>query len=238
MSLVTFPGPIAYVDDLDHPRLSADDAHHLQRVLRVPAGKEIVLCDGNGSWQCFSYGRDLRPISARETEAGATYEVGVSVAMVKGERPEWMVQKLTEIGVDRITFLQCDRSVVTWPGDRAARNLERFRRIARSAGAQSRRARLPRIEGPVRFATVADAPGAVIALPGGGPVDLGVRNVLIGPEGGWTETERRMASQSIGLSPQILRSETAGVVAATLLVLLRSQVVVPAPIGDSNALGG
>ena len=66
-------------------------------------------------------------------------------APVKGDRPEWTVQKLTELGVDRIVPLRAARSVVRWDGERGAAAVERLRRVAREAAMQSRRCRLPEV---------------------------------------------------------------------------------------------
>ena len=75
-------------------------------------------------------------------------EPGLTVAFAptKGERPEWVVQKLTELGVDRIVPLISERSVVRWAGERGAGAVERLRRVAREAAAQSRRVWLPDVE--------------------------------------------------------------------------------------------
>lgn len=238
MTLATFRGPVVYVDDLDRPALSADDRHHLERVLRVRPGQEIALCDGNGSWQRFRFDRELRSGSDRNFDKAPEQDVSVSVAVVKGDRPDWMVQKLTEVGVDRLLLVATDHSVVTWPADRVSRNLDRFRRIAAAAAAQSHRSRLPQIEGVLGFEAAAVIGGSVLAEPGGGPLPEGTRNILVGPEGGWSEAERRHNLATIGLGDHILRTETAAVAAATLLVMVRSRLVVPAPPRERNALCG
>jgi 16S rRNA (uracil1498-N3)-methyltransferase len=149
-----------------------------------------------------------------------------------------MVQKLTEVGIDAITFISTERTVVSWGPSRLTKQLERFARITRSAGAQSKRAWLPSLTGPVPFVTACAGEATALAAADGGPLDPSVRNVLIGPEGGWTETERRRLPQSVCLGPQVLRAETAALVAATLLVLMRSRLVAPPHLPPRNALGG
>ncbi len=91
----------------------------------------------------------------------------VAFSPVKGDRPEWAVQKLTELGVDRIVPLVAARSVVRWTGDRGAAVVERWRRVAREAAMQSRRAWLPAVEEAVAFGRAAAWPGAALAVGGG-----------------------------------------------------------------------
>jgi 16S rRNA (uracil1498-N3)-methyltransferase len=146
-------------------------------------------------------------------------------APVKGDRPEWLVQKLTEIGVDRIVPLVAARSVVRWEGDRSASALDRLRRVAREASMQSRRPRIATVEVPVSFATAVGWPGACVTTPEGRPPSLSHPVVLIGPEGGWTDGELEAASTHTTLGQQVLRSETAGVVAASLLSALRTGLI-------------
>ena len=114
-----------------------------------------------------------------------TPEIGVAFALVKGDRPELVVQKLTELGVDVIVPFVAARSVVRWDGERASRHAARLEKVAREAAMQCRRPRLPTVE-PVRsFAEVAARPGAALATLGGQMVTQSTRLVLVGPEGGW-----------------------------------------------------
>ena len=84
----------------------------------------------------------------------------MAFAPVKGDRPEWAVQKLAELGVDRIVVMHSDRSVVRWSGDRAASHIGRFRTVARQAVMQSRQLWLPDVAGPEEFAAVAGVGGS------------------------------------------------------------------------------
>jgi 16S rRNA (uracil1498-N3)-methyltransferase len=153
-------------------------------------------------------------------------QVTVAFAVVKGQRPEWAVQKLTEIGVDRIVPLVSARSVVRWPAGEAGTQVARLRRVAREASMQSRRVWLPTVDVVTPFVAMAAEPGAAVAHPGGGPPSLANPVVLIGPEGGWDEAEVAAAGRVlVGLGPSVLRTETAAVVAGTLLCALRAGVV-------------
>jgi 16S rRNA (uracil1498-N3)-methyltransferase len=190
-------------------------------------GDEVTVSDGQGGWRKCRFGPELEPVGEVERVARPTPKITVAFAVVKGERPEWAVQKLTEIGVDRLIPLQTARSVVRWPLGEADKQLDRLRRVAREAAVQSRRVWLP-VVGPVMaFAGVAADAGVALAHPGGGPPTLDRPTVLIGPEGGWTDDELACGAPAVSLGPSILRTETAAVVAGTLLCALRSATVRP-----------
>jgi 16S rRNA (uracil1498-N3)-methyltransferase len=226
-----------FVDDLDAPVLADDDRHHLGRALRLRAGDALTLSDGRGRWRWARFGAELEPDGEVVEVASPSPPVTVGLAPVKGQRPEWAVQKLTELGVDEVLLLVADRSVVRWDGDRAASTATRLQRVAREAAMQSRRCTLPSIEVGVRVAALRDRPGVALAHPGGEAPSLARACVLVGPEGGWSESEVAAAPARVGLGPTVLRAETAAVVAGSLLVALRSGLVGPAP-GALNAEGG
>ncbi len=207
------------VGSLDALALDPSDAHHLSRVLRL---REGALEPG---------GRDhgaLEPDGDVAMVPRPSPELTVGFAVMKGDRPEWVVQKLTELGVDRIVPLRTERSVVRWDGERGAAAVERLRRVAREAAMQSRRCWLPSVAGidvPVSF------PEAALAEPGGVPLSLAHATVLVGPEGGWAPPELAGAAATVSLGELVLRSETAAVAAAALLGALRSRsVVAPSPV--------
>ena len=205
-----------FVGALDAISLSKDDTHHLFRVLRLRDGESITVSDGRGGWQpCTVVGNSVVPAGDVIVEP-ADPSLTIAAAIPKGDRVEWMVQKLTELGVTEIVFMHCERSVVRWKPDRGTHQLDRLTRVAREAAMQSRRVRLPQLRGPVEFAEAAALSGAVIADPDGDAA--GTPNVvLIGPEGGFTDAERQLCPRSIRLAPGILRVETAAVAAAAIL---------------------
>ena len=212
----------AFVSDLHAPELSEDDEHHLSRVLRVRPGDELTVSDGAGGWRRCRFGPRLEPSGPIERDDAAHPEIAVAFALVKGERPEWVVQKLTEVGVDRIVPFVAERTVVHWDERKAVRNHARLVLVAREAAMQSRRAWLPVVERIMTFAEVATRPGAVLADRAGAPPSLRRPLVLVGPEGGWSEQERGSGLPSIGLGPHVLRAETAAIVAGAALCGLRS----------------
>lgn len=214
-----------FVDDLDDVALRDDDAHHLFRVLRLRAGEAVSVSDGAGRWrECVVAGTRLEPAGAVESAAAPDVPVTVGFALTKGDKPEFTVQKLCEIGVDRIVAIQAQRSIVRWDEAKAARNLDRWRSVARSAAMQSRRVWLPEVTA-VTAARAVD--GAAFAHPGGRHLDRGVTTLLVGPEGGWTDDEVGTAP-CVDLGPTTLRAETAAVAAGVLLVALRDGRVGPA----------
>lgn len=212
------------VEDLSAPVLDESDLHHLGRVLRLRPGEVVRATDGRGGWRLcrFSGRRDpsaaLEPIGEAARVPAPRPELTVGFAPVKGDRPEWTVQKLTELGIDRIVVFTASRSVVRWDGDRAERHLARLRRVAREASQQCRRLWLPEVE----FAELPAlrAAGAVLADPGGRPLRPTDRMVLVGPEGGWSDEERRGADR-VGLGGLVLRAETAAIAAGVLLAAAR-----------------
>jgi 16S rRNA (uracil1498-N3)-methyltransferase len=170
-------------------------------------------------------GGRLEPVGEIGRVTPATPTVAVGFALTKGDRPEWAVQKLTEIGVERVIPLIAARSVVRWERDRVAHHLERLREVARQAAMQSRRLTLPVVETPCSAAEAIEAAApavAALAEPGGDPPSLTHPAILVGPEGGWDPEEVAAAPATVTLGPQILRTETAAVIAGTLLVALRS----------------
>lgn len=224
------------VADLTDPHLGDDDLHHLGRVLRLRPGAEVCATDGAGGWRfaTFTGSSALEPTVDVRREPAPPAPVTVAFAPVKGDRPELVVQKLTEVGVDRIVPLVSDRSVVRWDADRAHRQFARLRRVAVEACAQCRRLWLPTIglgadDVPVRPSALWSAPDAAgvgIAEPGGRPVTGADRTVLVGPEGGWSPEELGAAGAAsvdrVGLGLHVLRAETAAIVAGVLLTAARS----------------
>jgi 16S rRNA (uracil1498-N3)-methyltransferase len=221
------------VDDLVAPNLAERDAHHLFTVLRLRAGEVVTVTDGRGAWRtCRVAGDTVEPQDGIVVEPPRE-PVTVAVAIPKHDRPEWLVQKLTEVGVDRIVLMHTGRSVVRWDGHRGERHVDRLRRVAAEAAMQSRRVRFPQLVGPVDVAAVlapGDAsmvPGGIpVAEPGGGPLGAADRALAIGPEGGWTEAELALASRAVGLGETVMRVETAAVAAGVLLVAARDRASV------------
>lgn len=216
-------GPLAFVDDLDAPKLDDTDMHHLTRVLRVRPGEPLCLSDGAGRWRTARLGQYPDGLGEITSVRRAAPEVTVAVAMAKGSRTDLVVQKLTELGVDRIVLLHAARSVVRWDAAEIPRRMERMGRVLREAAMQSRQVWLPHLCGPMSphaVAAVVEGPVAV-AEPGGSPPDLAVPTVLIGPEGGWTHDELDGVNHVVGLGGSVLRVETAAITVGAMLCAQR-----------------
>lgn len=214
-----------FVDDLSSLELADDDEHHLSRVLRLRDGEALTASDGRGSWRpCVWRSGGLAAAGEVVVDERPSPEVTVAFALTKGEKPELTVQKLTEVGVDRIVPFAAARSIVKWEPDKAARNVERLRRVAREAAMQSHRSFLPVVEDVATFSAAASLPGACLADAGGAPPSLATPTVLVGPEGGWSDEERAAGLPAVALGPHVLRAETAAIVAGALVVALRSSL--------------
>jgi 16S rRNA (uracil1498-N3)-methyltransferase len=223
--------PHVGVEDVDAPALEASDRHHLERVLRLRSGDRLSVTDGAGRWRWCRFGPELTPDGPVEVDPPPSPPISVAFALVKGERPELVVQKLTEVGVDRIVPFLADRSVVRWDDAKAARHHQRLVRIAREAAMQCRRTWWPEVVETTSFDAVAALPGAVAAERDGAPPSLDHPTVLVGPEGGWSDEERARLPGLVGLGPTILRAETAAIAAGVVLAALRSALVGPTPAG-------
>ena len=230
-----------FVDDLASPVLSDTDRHHLSRVLRVREGESVTASDGEGKWRsCTLVDGMLCTDGDVVTEAAQSHRVGVAFVPVKGDRNEWSVQKLTEIGVDDIVLLAPTRhSVVRWTD--TAKPLRKLTMVAREAAMQSRRVRLPSVTAGVPLGDVLSMPGVAVADPAASfpvsraalPAATSIAEqsaaspayptlIVVGPEGGFDDDEIPANVPRVCLGDTILRAETATLVAATLLTTWRS----------------
>jgi 16S rRNA (uracil1498-N3)-methyltransferase len=231
-----------FVDDPGHPVLAADDAHHLGRVLRLRDGEEVIAADGRGHWArtVWRGAATLEAVTSEDgvggdgavqSEARGEPALTVAFAPVKGERPEWVVQKLTELGIDRIVPLRTERSVVRWTGARGQATVEKLRRVAREAAAQCRRVWLPEVGDTTTFADLRSLGGpgeVVLAQLSGDRPTLTQHVVAVGPEGGWSTNELESGLPTVGFGLSVLRAETAAVTAGALLASLRMGTVAAA----------
>jgi len=213
-----------------------EDARHLTRVLRVEAGQRFEISDNRAAWLAEVTEAHGARVVFRVIEALESPEFPVHItliaAIVKFDRFEWMIEKATELGVERILPMEAAR---TEKGlfEAARKRAERWGRIARESSQQSRRTRVPDIMPAVRFeACLAEPAGYRYFLDErGAPPILSLLPerrtaadavaVMLGPEGGWTDGERQSAELAgwlaASLGPLILRAETAA--AAALAVV-------------------
>lgn len=219
MELAGSPGPHVFVGSLDHPVLDDDDRHHLSRALRMREGDALTVSDGDGWWAPADY-VDGGPLTLTGERVFVEPTDGTTVAfsLVKGQKPELVVQKLTELGIDRIVVLDAERSVVRWDAAKVQTQVERWNRIAREASMQSHRVRLPAIDALVPAAEHLARAEVAAAHFGGERIGPSHRSIAIGPEGGWSDAEVAAAgARTVTLGPTVLRAETAAIAAGTLL---------------------
>jgi 16S rRNA (uracil1498-N3)-methyltransferase len=219
----------------DHVTLDGAAGHHLGRVRRLRAGEVVTVADGGGRWRPYTIvdaRRGTIELDAHgEPEAEPPLVPGLTVAfaLTKGAKPELAVQKLTELGVDRIAPLLTQRSVRRWGNERASAAVERLGRVAAEAAAQCRRARLPDVEPPQPLAELLGHPGLVVADPSGDEVDEidappdGEWVLAVGPEGGFEADELAGIGRRarLRLGPHLLRAETAAIAGAAILTTRR-----------------
>jgi 16S rRNA (uracil1498-N3)-methyltransferase len=231
------PSAHVFVDDLaDSVDLGGPEGHHLARVLRLRAGEVVTAADGRGRWRPYEVSA-VSGVSVRlEARAPGGIEpvlepvLAVAFCLTKGAKPDFTVQKLTELGVDRILPVLSARSVSRPGGARGEAVVARWRRVALEAARQCRRSRLPHIAEISALAALAGHPGLVVADPGGAaPSELGRPPggellLVVGPEGGLAREEMEALAPwgRLGLGPLVLRAETAALAAAAVLSIARS----------------
>jgi 16S rRNA (uracil1498-N3)-methyltransferase len=189
--------------------------------LRTRLGDAITITDGAGRWRPALMGDPIQAAGEIRVVARSEPLITVGVSLLKGRKLDTVVQKLTELGVDRIQLIDAERCVTRWSAEKGDRILDRFARVAREAAMQSRRCRLPEIVSPVAAMSVLGEAGVAVAHMDGGPVTLDRPTIVVGPEGGWSGAELGAAQHRVALGPHVLRAETAAVAAATLLVACR-----------------
>jgi len=231
------PGPLQAGVEIALPR---EVAHHAGRVLRLALGDEVVLFDGSGAEfaACLTaLGAQARArIGARrEPLRESPLQLTLVQALASGDKMDWVIQKAVELGVAAVIPVAAERSVLKLAGERAEKRLAHWRQVVVAACEQCGRNRLPEVadilplarylagprEGVLRLLLDPLAAGrrlADLARPAG-PVHL-----LIGPEGGWSETElaaaRAAACTPIRLGPRVLRTESAGLAVSAALQTL------------------
>jgi 16S rRNA (uracil1498-N3)-methyltransferase len=206
--------------------LLGDDARHLTRVLRVEPGQRFEITDNEQAWLAEIEEARGERVVFRVVEpipyVPPPARILLCASLIKFDRFEWLVEKATELGVERILPFEAAR---TEKGllDAARKRTERWQRIARESSQQARRTRLPEILPAVRFGAAlqesaahryfldeAIAPPLLRHIPEERQESVAL---LSGPEGGWTDPEREQARvagwTAVSLGPLVLRAETA-----------------------------
>jgi len=219
-----------FLTDLPGPgpcRLDDELAHHLGGVLRSRPGDVVRLADGRGHSALATVTRAERrcvelEVGEAEFRPRPDRSIHLAFALPRHNRTEWLFEHATEVGVAVFWPLQSER--VRPQGDRS----ERWHKIAAAAAGQCDRDWLPEIRTPLSLAEFLrqdDLPARRWLATAGGPKDAAPATealLLVGPEGGWTAAERAAAEAAdfapLGLGPHVLRTETAALVGAALLL--------------------
>jgi 16S rRNA (uracil1498-N3)-methyltransferase len=225
--------------------LPRDEAEHLTRVLRLGAGDSVAVFDGRGhefqARVAATAGRDVRLEIVARVEAAAESAVQVTLvqAVLKGEKMDDVVRDAVMLGVSAIQPIVTKRTEVTVAALLRGSRLDRWRRVALASTKQSRRAVLAEIRTPLSFETYVEEPATAMRLmlvePETGaaaeplsvlrdsraPADV---SLLVGPEGGWTETEWATAQargmRLMSLGPRTLRADAVPVACLSVLQFL------------------
>jgi len=227
-----FLPPDAFRGDVVH--FPPDIARQLRVVLRLQPGQEVMALDGQGRAfrvELVEVGKQRAVGRIRERLAATGEPAGELIlcpAISKGERFEWVLQKGVELGVTTFQPIITQRTLRRSPGPG---RWDRWRRIIREAAEQSGRGRLPSLLDPIPLPQAlaqarglalmpwvnAQTPARRALADAAWPVTL-----FIGPEGGFAAEEAALAAdagvQLITLGPRILRTETAAIVAVTLVM--------------------
>ena len=229
-----------YTDQVSGTRacLTTEEMHHAIHVLRRKVGDEIHFTDGKG----MLYLGRITEITKKEAwldvvtaeqQKRQPYQISIAVSPTKSfDRMEWCVEKLTEMGVQRIIPMLCTRA------ERKKWNQERIRKIAISAMKQSKRAYLPDLAEPMQLRElIQDVPSGMIKYIAvldykSVPASVHYKSgsdvlILIGPEGDFTNEEITMATQAdfvpLTLGDFRLRTETAAMMAAATIQTLNQK---------------
>jgi len=220
--------------------LDADETRHLKNVLRLRTGDAANVFDGNGrEFSCVieSIERDSTHLKILEEVAPASkeslLELHVAAALLKGEKFDFVVQKLSELGVRQIIPVithRCDVEIRSEAD--ALKKVERWKRISFESSKQCGRAAVSRVEVPIsfnKFVADVNSPCVLFAEEGGESFEEFARQnsavnkiiSIIGPEGGWEASEIALAREKgirvVTLKGRIMRAETASIVTSALL---------------------
>ena len=215
--------------------LEAGPGHYISRVLRMRVGDSLILFNGGGG----QYRATIEALGkksvlvatgefeALERESGLQLQLGI--AMSRGERMDWVVQKATELGVSTISPLLSERTEVKLKGDRQDKKLKHWQQIATSACEQCGRNRVPPVHPPQplqQWLAGVQADVKLVLHHRAGtstPSTASPRSIalLVGPEGGLSASEIGAAESagftSLQLGPRVLRTETAPLAAIAIL---------------------
>lgn len=228
---IYYPSPISVGETLN---LDKEMSHYLLTVLRLDDSDNVIFFNGEGGEYTATFIADKKRCQAHITHFNAIsrespLSLHLGQALARGDRMDFVFQKATELGVQSITPLLSANCGVKLPTDRTDKRLHHWEKIAQSACEQSGRTKLPVIHPPMTLKAWSAQIFAGVSLYGdtvqGSPLSSlpkqGAYRLTIGPESGWDPREATMLQasgfQAFQLGPRVLRTETAGLVALSIL---------------------
>ncbi|GAB6138341.1 16S rRNA (uracil(1498)-N(3))-methyltransferase [Halanaerobaculum tunisiense] len=220
--------------------ITGSDVKHITRALRLQAGDEITIADGLENKylvELIATSNEVVEGQIRE-ELARPVESEIEITLVQGlpkrkKKMDLIVEKCTELGVDKIIPTITKRTVVKLTDDKAKKRQQRWQKVALAAAKQSRRAKVPTVEEVIDSSVVSSlvADYDLALIPWEDEETRGIKEILqeeeakkivifVGPEGGFSSEEvtkvKEAGMRSVSLGPRILRSETAGITAVSI----------------------
>jgi 16S rRNA (uracil1498-N3)-methyltransferase len=225
----------------DDITITGDNARHLSLVLKIKPGESIIVFDGQGyRYECTVqkvHKKEIIALLNKKEPYSVESPLAITLAqgMARGEKMDLIVQKSTELGIQKIIPVITERSQV-----RNTQKIDRWRKVARSAAQQSGRDRVPEIMEPMELSDLMNIKNSPFAKGGilklilsesheernlkktlNSINDTGAITLLIGPEGGFSKEEVGTAVDNgfleVSLGPRILRTETAPIAAISII---------------------
>ncbi len=225
--------------------LQLDDraCHYLKNVLRIKIGALLTIFNGDGGeYEAEVIAIEKKRIQVKlgewhSDDRASNFSIHLVQGIARGDKMDWILQKAVELGVAEITPLFCERSEVRLTGDRLQKRMAHWQGVIISACEQSGLNKLPILNAATKMTDWLQQPGihpsfmlqpetkSIEFLP---LAEVASVTLLVGPEGGFDESEREQAKtkgiQSYALGPRILRTETAGIAAITLMQYLKGDL--------------
>lgn len=221
--------------------MTGDDVKHISKVLRARIGDKVEICDKEKSeyiCEIDDISKDeitLNIIEKLDVNREPNVKVRLYQGLPKGTKMEMILQKLTEVGVDEIVLVQNKRSVVKFDNKKEEKKLERWERIIYEAAKQSKRGKIPKLRGVLSFKEALEdmKDNSMNICPYENEKTVSIKDsikgkdintigIFVGPEGGFDEEEiekiQSIETKVVSLGPRILRTETASVVATSIVL--------------------